>query len=432
MLDSRHLGRYAPAPQLERQGTGLQCTPAMRPQAQPQPAGRPGPGRLTSGSRSLWVAALLALAATLPLPGARADAPPARPGKLTLSTGEAFSGALFLAEGKSLDIYDVEHKRRHPLTLAEISSIAVEIEEERMQDGWMFLEEGSDKKVKLPFQYPVRKYLTLITLTGGQVIRGHAVSPIYLRAGEEERRFLLLSDQKGEKGQPLKDLAYVREVCFDADAPSPSAAPGGASPAPITPRLASLLATLNGAREACIVDAERDKGFPMKAPRHGYLFRAEGLLPGAYDLWVRGENGLFGALSVPPPADGRALSEPDREAIRERIRSIEEFFDEKLILQIVGGLDRAKLLLEMRRTKPTSMKDEASGASFKFIRWELWTLHRLETTWEIDARIFLFREKIRPDGDFPHLDFRESPSLASLRVTGARVNEQLSFDASGK
>lgn len=345
--------------------------------------------------------------------GIAAAEPGGRAATVILSSGESLTGELRVTDDRPLDLYEVSQKKRYKVALAELAGLTTEIESEKLQDGWVFVEEGSDKKVKLDFKYPLRKYLTVLRLTGGAQLKGHIAAVLYLRPpGDdeaEERRLFLLADHKGERGQALTDLVYVKEIRF-GDAP-----PGPAAPAEA--RLGALAADLPGALELRVVDADRDKGFDAPRVRGSDAFRADGLLPGRYDLFARTVSGLCGVLTAPT---ARPLTDADRAALRARVAEIEEFFDEKRILAYAGGPDRAKLLLELRRTKPTTMKEESSQESYKFIRWEVWTLHRLQTTWQVDARIFLFRARVNPHDPFPEAAWRETGALGGVEVGGGR------------
>ena len=343
----------------------------------------------------------LALAASA---AAFAQEPASPAGKVVLSNGETFEGVLRLTRGKKLDIYEVGFKRRTQVALDEIARIDIEPETEEMAQGWRFVEESSDKKVKLPFQYPLRKLMTEIALVSGQVLRGHVLAtPVYVKIGDDERKFFLQSDQKGDKDQKMEDLVYVKQVAI-SEPPPPATAP-------------SLRIAANGVLAMRAVDADRDRGYEV---RDG---TAEGLVPGRYDVFARTPTEILYGLT----ADRNELTAADRETLQARVSEIEEFFNEREIKASAGSTARARVLLEMRRTTPSHAVDD-NGQPYGYIRWELWTLHRTGTTWEIDARVLLFRERVEPGQSLPHPAFRAVPECAGVDVREGTVNVELKAD----
>lgn len=337
-------------------------------------------------------ALLLLFAATLVAEG--------RVGTLTLSDGTACTGEVSLTKGKRIDLYVVDQKKRYAIDLGEVVEITTEIERESLEHPWHFVEESRHEKVYLPGTYPLRKYLLHVKLASGPTLVGHVTAaPIYVRVDDERRRYLLLADQKGEVGESLTDLVYVKSVTFE-----------GAEAGDGT--LLRLAVEAPGALEVRAVDARRDRGFEA---RQGRPFTVTGLLPGGYDLFIRYPDRLRCAVT----ASGE-LTEAEKKEIEARVKQIEEFFDEKRVRGWFGGRGRAKVLIEMRRTKDTTDAD-ASGASYRHVRWEVWTLHKPEATWQVDARVFLFRERLDPGASFPEVDVVIDPRLGDVRLDADRT-----------
>lgn len=323
-----------------------------------------------------------------------------RLGTLTLSDGTAHTGEVSLTKGKKIDLFVVEQKKRYSVELAEVVDITTEVEKESLEHPWHFVEESRHEKVYLPETYPLRKYLLHVKLASGPTLVGHVTAtPIYVRVDDENLRYLLLADQKGEVNESLTDLVYVKSVTFEG-------AEAGEG------KLCRLGVDAPGALEVRAVDAARDRGFEAqgKSP-----FRVTGLLPGGYDLFVKYADRIRCALT----ATG-ALSEPEKGELDARVKQIEEFFDEKRVRGYFGGRNRAKVLLEMRRTRDTTDTD-ASGKSYHHVRWEVWTLHKLESTWVVDARVFLFRERLDPGAPFPETEVVIDPKLGDVHLDADRT-----------
>ncbi|MBI4617225.1 MAG: hypothetical protein HY720_26670 [Planctomycetes bacterium] len=323
------------------------------------------------------------------------------PGKVVLSNGEVLEGGLRLGRGQEINLFETSQKRRLHLALSGIRRIRFEVESESMENGWMFKEEGSDEKIRLAFQYPVRKLAARIELASGQEVEGHVTgTTLTLETGESSTRFILTSSQKGEKDQTLADLVYVKEVVL-ADA-------GAGEPGPSA--VVDVTGRAEGVRDIVFID--RDRAARCEAILEGGRYRAERLLPGSFRVFARTEKAL---LSGMPAAQGNLLSEAERGELQGFVERVEEFFDEKKIRSLAGTKDDLWVLLESRRTRPSHLKDEA-GNPILTIRWDLWLVRRGEADWEIRARLFLFRDSVRSGEEFPELELVQRPDLADVWI----------------
>ena len=353
---------------------------------------KPAPGISDRARAKLIALAFLLIALPLAAEG--------RVGTLTLSDGTAYTGEVSLTKGKKIDLFIIDQKKRYSIDLAEVVEITTEVERESLEHPWHFIEESRHEKGYLPETYPLRKYLLHVKLASGPELVGHVTAaPIYVRASDEKLRYFLLTDQKGDVGQALTDLVYVKSVTFEG-------AQAGDG------RLCRLGVDAQGAIEVRVVDAARDRGFEARGKAPCVV---TGLLPGGYDLFVRYPDRLRCAMT----ASGE-LTEAEKKELDARVQQIEEFFDDKRIRVFSGSRDRAKVLLEMRRVKDTTDTD-ASGRSYHQVRWEVWTLHKLETTWQVDARVFLFRERLDPGAPFPEIDVVIDPKLGDVRLDADRT-----------
>lgn len=352
----------------------------------------------------IFVLALLLAPACL-----SADEP--APGTVTFSDGRALTGKISLTPNQKIQLFDLTTKKRFNLALDEIRRIETLVEKEEMCPLWVWKEDGSNEKIILPGKYPHREFATTVTLTGGQQLKGHVMATvIYIEVDEDttERVFLKRED-KGEKGTELADLVYVKEISFG------SQGPGNAAPA----RWGSITGVLPGAKAVTAVDITRGKFFQGKVDPASGRFRVPNLLHGNYALFYQTADTLVGGFA--PAKKGTAgLSDEDSAAVKARLGEIEEFFDQKGILKTAGGPEQVCLLIEMRREAGTTLRDEETGQSDKFQRWELWTCHKGDLTWQIDSRLFLFREHVKSTETLPHWKFRFDEKLASIPVTAEK------------
>src|SRR5207247_11010601 len=120
--------------------------------------------------------------------------------QIMLSNGDKADGEFSLTPGKKLELFDVAKKKRFTIEAGEIVRVSASVEEEKMEQGWMFREEGLKDKIKLPFFYPLRQLLTDVTLSSGVTLRGHVYGLFFLEKDGGSKRYLIYANQKGEKG----------------------------------------------------------------------------------------------------------------------------------------------------------------------------------------------------------------------------------------
>lgn len=138
--------------------------------------------------------------------------PEARTGTILLSSGEKIRADIATTREKPIRIWDEQEKEYRDVPFALIKSIEAKILWERNQEEWHFPESGSDKKEFTGKTYPARELLYTVTLINDQSITGGIVAPLYAAAGENTLTVVLHKRQKGEVGQTLKDLVYVKRV----------------------------------------------------------------------------------------------------------------------------------------------------------------------------------------------------------------------------
>ncbi len=143
---------------------------------------------------------------------APADESPARHGTVELSDGKKLSGKVRTTREKPLRIWDEKDKEYRDIPLDMVKNIEARVLWERDQKEWHFPDAGSDIKEFSGKTYPARELEYKFTLINGQTVTGGVVAPLYVADGKKQTMLVLHKRQKGELGQKLKDLVYVRKV----------------------------------------------------------------------------------------------------------------------------------------------------------------------------------------------------------------------------
>ena len=147
-----------------------------------------------------------------PLEKEREKREDAVPGTVTLSDGTKLSGDIYLTRDKKLSIYEPKEKKLYQVTLAELMRIESRVVMERMEPEWRWKENANDEKVFTGKSYPVREYATAITFKDGRTLTGGCTALLFVGTNNGETRVVLHQRQKGEPGQKLEDLVYVKTV----------------------------------------------------------------------------------------------------------------------------------------------------------------------------------------------------------------------------
>ena len=144
-------------------------------------------------------------------------------GVIELSNGKKIRGQIYLTRGHYLHIYDPEKEKFRDVPLRAAKQVRCLIEKEWMEKEWRFKENANDEKVYTGREYPARIYVHEIELKRGGKIRGPLAGVIYIRPDPEPGksapakpiRFLLHKRHKGDFGQSLKDLVYVKRIVLE-------------------------------------------------------------------------------------------------------------------------------------------------------------------------------------------------------------------------
>jgi hypothetical protein len=191
-------------------------------------------------------AGLLAVAALVALPIVGLAEPPAlNPfgqspseredavyGVIELSDGTSHAGMIYLTRDKRFQIYDEHIERQREVPLQAIKKIECSVKWEKLEKEWKFKEAANDEKMYTGRRYPAREYVHTITLKNGRTITGPLSAVIYLQPPQQKttgtsdqpqapvqaQRFVLYKRNKGELGQTLKKMVYVKCISLGKDA----------------------------------------------------------------------------------------------------------------------------------------------------------------------------------------------------------------------
>jgi hypothetical protein len=186
--------------------------------------GQPGSGSTVFPSRQVLAQEPPAVNPFAPRPTVREDA---MPGYVELSDGTILVGQIYMTRDKRLKVYDENVQRQREIPLSVVAQIDCKILKEWMEKEWRFQETTRDEKYYTGRQYPAREYEHTITLKDGRQITGGLAEILYVETEQDRNasgsrsepiRLILHKRQKGEIGQTLKDLVYVKTVKLGEEA----------------------------------------------------------------------------------------------------------------------------------------------------------------------------------------------------------------------
>ncbi|RMG02257.1 MAG: hypothetical protein D6741_04005 [Planctomycetota bacterium] len=151
------------------------------------------------------------------------------PGYVELSDGTIYYGKIYMTRDKRLKIYDESLKRQREIPLNRVSTIEAKVVKEWMEKEWRFKELALNEKQYTGRSYPTREYVHTITLDDGRKITGPLAELICVEAENmrspgdrgtrlEPIRVILHKRDKGEFGEDLKSLVYVKLIKLGEEA----------------------------------------------------------------------------------------------------------------------------------------------------------------------------------------------------------------------
>lgn len=191
-------------------------------QAQPaatQPAGSPATTSAPSALQRVSPAEALEDAAA---PGASRQGPAtqpasredALPGVIELSDGKQLPGWLCTTRDKDWEVWIEAENRWRRIPFVNLLSIAAVVAEEEMVQEWRWKETGVPERVYTGREYPTRRFLWKFRLIDGSEITGAVKGqPVWAELdGKKSGPFILAERSKGEMGQKLTDLVYIKRI----------------------------------------------------------------------------------------------------------------------------------------------------------------------------------------------------------------------------
>lgn len=140
--------------------------------------------------------------------------PDALPGVMVMSDGRLLPGGLYTTREKNFEVWVESEKRFRQIPFLSILSITAVVTEEAIENEWRWKAMGDPEKVYTGRSYPTRRFLWEFHLIDGSRITGAVKGqPVWIEvAGKAIGPALLAERSKGEFGQKLPDLVYVRRI----------------------------------------------------------------------------------------------------------------------------------------------------------------------------------------------------------------------------
>jgi len=138
----------------------------------------------------------------------------AMPGVIELSDGNQLPGGLYTTVEKPWIVWSEAAKSWRRVDFLTLLSIEAVVEEQRMELSWRPKGMGEPEKVYTGGKYPMRRMHWRFKLIDGSVVEGSTKGqPVFVElTGKVYGPFILGERMKGEDGQTLEDLVYVRKI----------------------------------------------------------------------------------------------------------------------------------------------------------------------------------------------------------------------------
>jgi len=140
--------------------------------------------------------------------------PDALPGVIELSNGKQLPGGLYTTIEKPWIVWSEKTKSWRRIDFVVLLSLEAVVEEERMELRWRWKGMGEPEKVYTGQKYPFRRLHWKFKLIDGSVIEGSTKGqPVWVELnGKVAGPFVLHERMKGEDGQTMDQLVYIRKI----------------------------------------------------------------------------------------------------------------------------------------------------------------------------------------------------------------------------
>lgn len=142
---------------------------------------------------------------------------------VTWSDGRQAWMTISARPGLALQILPTGAGKRVKVPWEDVLALRLEPEKEGMEEVWRWKEGGSDEKIKTGKSYPWRQYTVVVATADGREIKGRLAAGFALTAISEgaTEQLVISPRHKGEMGQKLADLVYVKEITLAAPPTAP-------------------------------------------------------------------------------------------------------------------------------------------------------------------------------------------------------------------
>jgi len=353
-----------------------------------------------------------------------------RPGTIVTSDGVTLKGEVWFStpEVKIYEGEDVSGGRFLRVAQDELASIVFSVKNSFTENEWRFKNAGSDEKEVTDRKYPVVDLKSETRLKSGQLLKGHLYTqPIFVRVQDREnpmdydtKKFILKYQHKGEVGQEIKDIVYVKSITFDdVDATKSEGARGA---------LTGAVKGLGKLEQVSAYGLKRGRAYEGKVDAAKGSFEIGNLPEDSYDVWALTDKGIYVSLSekqFTPEEDRRPLEADDLKTLNAHLLKFRDFFDQQIALTLHGDRDAARTLVWQRRQAPLYDEEVLNGG--QIYRLDMWPWHMRQTEWHIDAssRANMFRYFEKKNAA-PRLIYRVQKWNDIALVAGERRTLELS------
>jgi len=146
--------------------------------------------------------------------GVSATRPDALPGVIEISDGRQLPGWMYTTRGRDLEVWVESEKRWRRVPLLSILSLTAVVIEQEMVQQWRWKEMGQPERVYTGKQFPAMRFLWKVHLIDDSYVVGAIRGqPLWVSLnGQSYGPFVLYDRAKGDLGQELAEIVYIRQA----------------------------------------------------------------------------------------------------------------------------------------------------------------------------------------------------------------------------
>lgn len=301
--------------------------------------------------------------------------------RIEYSDGSVKNGRLAILGNRPLTLNPAGSKYQRKILLSDVASIDQVVEKQSMNRPWAYKESGRNERIYFDGEYPFIEFGTAVTLTGGEIVRGHVISlPFRFESGKSKEKFFLPRQIKGKVGQTMEQTVYPVRVVFD-------------NPKAVVKDIVVKMSGLGKTVKVAALDCRRENVIFADPDKDGG-YRFSRLLPGAYDLFILTDEYALAGMSGAGP-DAVAAGEPLPSGSMAELQKVfplaDDFFKDRWILDLQGNSAFAKTLVYKRRADFYAADKHTSGGFVWHL--DIWSWHLAGKEWKIDRRYIMLRHK---------------------------------------